>query len=163
MIDLNNTWCEANEENYKKLLGNLNCTEGIYLNVKTDKYIYIDEYKQIQSTSLNIGVIVDLKIYKQICLVNGEFQYVEINHKNNFNCYKSAGVSNSKYSLKPIKKEWYEKPDNFPCILIDDLKEPTDQNKFWYCPSVEIAEQAILFGNLRPATKKEVLELVIKE
>lgn len=84
-------------------------------------------------------------------------------NKNTGNCHKGAGISNSKYSLKPIKKEWYENPDNFPCLLIDDSKEPADQNKFWYCPSVGIAEQAILFGNLRPAIKEEVLTLLVKE
>lgn len=215
MIDLNNTWCEATEENYKKLL-NLNCPEGINLNIKTDKYIYIDEYKQVQSTSLNIGIIVDLKIYKQIHLVNGEFQYVETKPKNNFKDYgfeadfegeilkevkelkgieylgyfvggnktyypciwtKSGRIWKTSvsekdrelYNLKPIKKEWYENPDNAGKLVsinetLGIFKSYAKENEtIIYTSLVNNLEYIIHISKCRPATKEEVLSLLVKE
>ena len=66
-------------------------------------------------------------------------------------------------NLKPIKKEWYENPDNFPCIVmqincIDDreldcghiiFRNIDDFNRFG--------------GDYRHLTKEEVLALLVKE
>ena len=67
------------------------------------------------------------------------------------------------FNLKPIKKEWYENPDNFPCIVmqtncIDDreidcghivFRNIDDFNRFG--------------GDYRHLTKEEVLALLVKE
>ena len=77
-------------------------------------------------------------------------------NKNTGNCYKGAGISNSKYSLKPIKKEWYENPDNFPCLVFS-----SKINEFMVLdrPLVPLK----LNDKVRPATKEEVLSLLVKE
>ena len=54
-------------------------------------------------------------------------------------------------NLKPIKKEWYENPDNFPCLCIDFYDNPIiffSKEEYDKCP------------RLRPATKEELLALL---
>lgn len=56
--------------------------------------------------------------------------------------------------LKPIKKEWYENADNFPCLCIDSYDNPIvifSKEEYDKCP------------RLRLATKEEVLALLVKE
>ena len=189
MIDLNNTWCEATEENVDKLLKRkvsfweLGCVSN-----------YIGEYKYVNIYSK--GNRYEARFCKNISgaeihLVNGEFQYVESKPKNNFKDYgftanfegeilkkigdyyvgyvgrdsctiidstkwdlKGNDVDIQEYHLKPIKKEWYENPDNFPCLCIDSYDNPIiifSKEEYDKCP------------RLRPATKEEVLALLVKE
>lgn len=82
------------------------------------------------------------------------------------NCYKGAGISNSKYNLKPLKKEWYEdKSSRFKLFVLND-----DSFKilhWWYkdkkeldCIDVKTGnKQTISVEKTRLATKKEVLSL----
>lgn len=92
-------------------------------------------------------------------------------NKNTGNCYAGAGVSNSKYTLKPIKKEWYFNKDNFEAykgkIIINKygnirMIQSIDDNK------VSTFEQNMYHDILkveewRPATKDEVLSLLVEE
>ena len=69
------------------------------------------------------------------------------------------------YNLKPIKKEWYENPDNFPCLItngkIVEKAERFDSitQRFYF--------RNVMYSNIsngwRPLTKEEVLSLLIKE
>ena len=81
-------------------------------------------------------------------------------NKHTGTCYKGAGVSNSKYTLKLIKKEWYENPDNFPCIATKDGKNFAVIDSIDYLKRVCIYQHRVDF---RPATKEEVLALLVKE
>ena len=79
-----------------------------------------------------------------------------------WNKYGVSGMS-YEYDLTPIKKPWYENPDNFPCIVmqincIDDreldcghiiFRNIDDFNRFG--------------GDYRHLTKEEVLALLVKE
>lgn len=202
MIDLNNTWCEATGENREALKK---------LNIKLvgigdyRKYLYIDTNGGYLGSTDTIK-----KEWKQIHLVNGEFQYVETKPKNNFkdygfeadfegeilsdiedyyigyyietypcvkekqkiptfwnkntgNCYKGAGISNSKYSLKPIKKEWYENPDNFPVVMIDIETKKPHVAYAYKDGRFQTENFTVKFNKYRPATKEEVLSLLVKE
>lgn len=71
-------------------------------------------------------------------------------------CLQTKGFGYIDMNLKPIKKEWYENPDNFPCIVY----------------SLKLNEYIVLDNPLvplklndefRPATKEEILTLLIKE
>lgn len=203
MIDLNNTWCKATEENVDKLLKRkvsfweLGCISN-YIG----KYRYINIYSK--DNKYEARFCKDI-LGEEIHLVNGEFQYVETKPKNNFKdygfeayfegeifsqyqdefygvvyretgnnwvviwssksgkCYNNDGYDIKKYNLKPIKKEWYENPDNFPCIIkqincTDDvildgdfliLKNINDYHKYG--------------GDYRFPTEKEILKLLVKE
>ena len=193
MINLNNTWCEATEENVDKLLKRkvsfweLGCISN-----------YIGKYKYVNIYSKDNRY--EAKFRKkdisgsEIHLVNGEFQYVEIKPKNNFKdygfeadfegeilkeyenqfvgmvyqnegnfgcswnkkgkCLQTKGFGYIDMNLKPIKKEWYENPDNFPCLCIDYFDNPIvvfSKEEYDKCP------------RLRLATKEEVLALLVKE
>lgn len=86
-------------------------------------------------------------------------------NKNNGSCYKGAGVSNSKYTLKPIKKEWYENPDNFPCVVLDRnynmyLAKGINIDNFL---TQEFNRQIGYVEHFRPATKEEILSLLVKK
>lgn len=56
------------------------------------------------------------------------------------------------YKLTPIKKEWYEIEENFPCIIVDS----SGNFDVTY-------ERYRDIENHRPATKEEVLRLVVDE
>ena len=60
------------------------------------------------------------------------------------------------FNLKPIKKEWYKNPDNFPCLVFS-----SKINEFMVLdrPLVPLR----LNDDFRPATKEEVLTLLVKE
>ena len=208
MIDLNNTWCEATEENYNEII-------KLYDIFYTCDIQDIKYYEFLRNNN-GLLTVCAVSLYeedsKQIHLVNGEFQFVETKPKNNFeeygfeadfegeilsdiedyyigyyietypcvkekqkiptfwnkntgNCYKGAGVSNSKYSLTTIKKEWYENPDNFPCIVIS-LKTNKPHIAYNYNHLEEKIKQETFSSKpdkFRPATKEEVLALLIKE
>ena len=78
-------------------------------------------------------------------------------------CLQPNGFGYINMNLKPIKKEWYENADNFPCIVmqincIDDreldcghiiFRNIDDFNRFG--------------GDYRHLTKEEVLALLVKE
>ena len=64
--------------------------------------------------------------------------------------YDGSIVLTAIYSL--FKKEWYENPDNFPCLCIDSYDNPIiifSKEEYKKCP------------RLRPATKEEVLTLFV--
>ena len=91
-------------------------------------------------------------------------------NKNTGNCYKGAGVSNSKFSLKPIKKEWYENPDNFPCLVMYKEKEIklmeyyVESSKHIEAPCL-LTSDGLVYHSLsecRLATEEEALKLVKK-
>lgn len=73
--------------------------------------------------------------------------------------------SDHRYNLKPIKKEWYENPDNFPCVIIS-LKTNKPHIAYNYNHLEEKIKQEQFSSNpdkFRPATKEEVLSLLVKE
>lgn len=202
MIDLNNTWCEATDENYDVI-------------IKFYNIIYtcdIQDIKYYEFLRNDDGLLTPcaVSLYeegsKQIHLVNGKFEYVK--PKNNFKEYgfeadfdgeilavkddKYFGISKSNESegwvangwkkdgtclyddvshLKPIKKEWYEVESNFEAykgkLIINKYGnvrriQSIDKSK------VSTAEQNMYHDILkvdewRPATKEEILTLLIKE
>lgn len=79
---------------------------------------------------------------------------------------KCSSVGNAIYdTIKPIKKEWFENPDNFPCML---YKNST--NKLHLAYLYNETEKNLKFESFsdaiykyRPATKEEVLSLLVKE
>lgn len=84
------------------------------------------------------------------------------------NCYAGAGVSNSKYTLKLIKKEWYENPDNIgKAIIIEEERLAILKggiNRTVVCIDIQHnAELSINVEKCRPATKEEALALLVKE
>lgn len=138
-IDLNNTWCEATEENIKEI-NNLNLQivgmwiEGKIINLNGATYSFGNTIQENR---------------KQIHLVKGEFQYVESKPKNKFKDYgfeanfegeilkevdrhyigwarlnfgvvsisinKDTNILShyfGSFKLNQIKKEWYENSDN---------------------------------------------------
>ena len=201
MIDFNNTWCKATEEN-REALKKLNIKiVGIG---ESRKYFYID------TNGNYLGCADTIKEeWKQIHLVNGEFQYVETSPKNNFKDYGfeanfegeilkkidnmyigyylnkkncpmsctwwddglcSVGTDLEKdYNLKPIKKEWYENPDNIgKAIIIEEerlaiLKSGSSSATVVCIDIQHNAELSVNVEKCRPATKEEVLTLLVKE
>lgn len=78
---------------------------------------------------------------------------------------KSGDTNYSVYNLKPIKTEWYENPDNFPCVIIS-LKTNKPHIAYTYNHLEEKIKQETFSTNpdkFRPATKEEVLSLLVKE
>ena len=85
--------------------------------------------------------------------------------KNDGNCFCMEGYDDRQYELKPIKKEWYENPDNFPCIVLDRnynmfLAKGIDIDNFL---TQEFNKQIGHVKHFRPATEEEVLVLLVKE
>lgn len=196
MIDLNNTWCEATEENYNEII-------KLYDIFYTCDIQDIKYYEFLRNNN-GLLTVCAVSLYeedsKQIHLVNGEFQFVETKPKNNFKEYgfeadfevEILAVKDDKYfgiskrdelegwvangwkkdgtclyddvsHLNPIKKEWYENPDNFPCIVM----------QINCIDNIEIDCGHIIFRNIddfnrfggdyRHLTKEEVLALLVKE
>lgn len=130
----------------------------------TDTNIWkkMEEPKQIKNNFKDYGFEADFEgeILKE--LDNYLIGYV----KHNYNIksviwYKRSGSLTNDYSLgsdfnlKPIKKEWYENPDNFPCVMYSNLT-----HSFFI---VDRIEDFILDKKYRLATKEEVLKLVVNE
>lgn len=74
----------------------------------------------------------------------------------NGDCYMGIDGDNPvKYNLKPIKKEWYEDENNFPCVAYN---KSTD---LFLVANKENMGLYKTLPHIRPATKEEVLKLVI--
>lgn len=209
---LENTKCEATQENLDKLLS-INKIADV--NIKNaliyDAYFYIKEGKILwgHKKCINPEFWDSLDT---IHLVNGQFHYTEEivikeKPKNNFEeygfeadfegeicflneednyyigyvirsgkkiliqwskrgfAYNSNDFNVEIYDLKPIKKEWYENPDNFPCIIIS-LKTNKPHIAYTYNHLEEKIKQEQFSSSpdkFRPATKEEVLSLLVKE
>ena len=205
-INLENAWCKTTQENYDALI-NLgykpsdNITNAFRNDFKTHLRIKSDIIDWGRKKC--IGAMKNPDFWskdREIHLVNGEFEYVEIKPKNNFkefgfkadfegvicfqdddfniffgfivedgkklarswNKYGVSGMS-YEYDLTPIKKEWYENPDNFPCIVmqincIDDIEIDCGHIIFR-----NIDDFHRFGGDYRHLTKEEVLALLIKE
>ena len=91
----------------------------------------------------------------------------------NYKCYliTSNGVIRiPSRDLKPIKKEWYETPDNFPCIVIYEEKEIklmrsySETSKHRKEPCLLTSDGGVYHSldKCRPATKEEILSLLVK-
>lgn len=67
------------------------------------------------------------------------------------------------FSLKPIKKEWYENPNNFPCLIrqINCVYDESIEDDFLILRNIEDYNK--FGGDYRHATKEEVLSLLVKE
>lgn len=209
MIDLNNT-CFKNDN--PDILDYL-FSKGYTTYSKDTKHGY---WLVIQDKMILMGGNNVKSVYKQIHLVDGEFQYVKeedvrgnkssgtildnrdvISHelssfnKHGFETPEFAGellkevcgvfigyiiqdgsiypvkwekhgrersIGNSKFNLIPIKKHWYEDESNFP-VLLKAIKS----DNYVSMRSKENYLDYINSGNWRPATKEEVLSLLIKE
>lgn len=86
--------------------------------------------------------------------------------KNDGNCFCMEGYDDRQYDLKPIKKEWYENPASFPCIVYHIYN-----NSFYIATDTTIDENSRLiricdnyrpYDVFRPATKEEILALLVK-
>lgn len=77
----------------------------------------------------------------------------------------------AKFNLKKIKKEWYEDPDNFPCIVIYEEKEIklmrsySETSKHRKEPCLLTSDGGVYHSldKCRPATKEEILALCISQ
>lgn len=80
-------------------------------------------------------------------------------------CHQGKGYFMEKYNLKPIKKEWYENPDNFPCLVyMEDKRDEEDKGYYTVLGNMNSYKSEFLIANIiRPATKEEVLALLVKE
>lgn len=204
MIDLNNTWCEATEETEKYLYKNV--SKNTHNLNKENIFIIEKVHNKLDVKTINY---IPNSNYKQIHLVNGEFQYVEPKTKNNFKDYgfeadfegeilkevknyyvgyvyigghtyglswdkngSTFNTSDEKYNLKPIKKEWYENPDNVGKLIVYDYFDDNRigifkclyKDKGWielYTLNGCKVDQKT--HKVRPATKEEVLALLVKE
>ena len=146
MLSLENTKCKDTEEkpkNNSKVYGFVADFEVQILAVKDDKYFGISKMNESEGWVAN-G-------WKK----DGTCLYDDVSH------------------LKPIIKEWYENPDNFPSLVVDDNKKILYVNKYQYTKEnnthwviYEKMGEEIYSLNLeyfRPATKEEVLALLVKE
>ena len=147
-IDLNNTWCEATEENYNALI-RLGYKDEYYSTFKDRKeayhpeilFIYID--LEIDSGSYSFS-----KGSKQIKLINGEFQYVETKPKNNFKEYGfeadfEGEILKEVKELKGIEYLGYFVGGNktyYPCIW-------TKSGRIW---KTSVSEKDRELYNLKP-------------
>ena len=62
-------------------------------------------------------------------------------------------IDEKAFELKPIKKEWYENPDNFPCLIKkNDWFMSVDNNEDY---------QYYIMDGYTLATKEEVLALLV--
>lgn len=91
--------------------------------------------------------------------INGKFEKM---WNKNGECFSLDGDSQNRYNLTPLKKEWYEKEENFPCVATKD------GNNFHILESIDDLKRACIYPDIkkegfRPATKEEVLKLLIKE
>ena len=71
------------------------------------------------------------------------------------------------FNLKPIKKEWYENADNFPCLVYhiynNSFHIATDTTIDENSRLIRICDKYRPYDVFRPATKEEVLTLLVKE
>lgn len=74
-------------------------------------------------------------------------------------CEFCTSAKRRKYSLTPLKKEWYEDESNFPCIIVeDDERLILCRNKYEWIDLIEQHNESF-----RLATKEEVLSLYKEE
>ena len=67
-------------------------------------------------------------------------------------------IRHSEFNLTPIKKEWYEREENFPCIMFNE------KTKYFFVLN-NISAWISCFKNAssyRPATQEEINSLIIK-
>ena len=90
-----------------------------------------------------------------IIFEEGNTYSIEWNHAGKvLNVTLSRGVKN--YNLTPIKKEWYEYPENFPALLKHDWYKIF--NTVYYMEDV-----LALNKHWRLATKEEVMSLYLED
>ena len=80
-------------------------------------------------------------------------------------CLQPNGFGYINMNLKPIKKEWYENPDNFPCLVyMEDKRDEEDKGYYTVLGNMNSYKSEFLIANIiRPATEEEVLALLVKE
>ena len=147
-----------------------------------DVYQGIEEINKIISSKNNFkeyGFEADFEgeILKQIGDILYGVVYVEYFGRGVVCEWNTKGKVISKYKidekafeLKPIKKEWYKNPDNFPCLVIYDDKEIklmgsySETSKFRTEPCLLTAEGVVYhsLSKCRLATEEEALKLVKK-
>lgn len=88
-IDLNNTWCEATEENEKYLYKNVSKDTH---NLNKEKYFILEKvHNKLDVRTINY---IPNSNYRQIHLINGKFEFI-----------------------KEKPKQWYEIENNFPVLM----------------------------------------------
>lgn len=78
-------------------------------------------------------------------------------------CLQPDGFGYDNMNLKPIKKEWYEKNDNFPCIVYDTFACRVAFARKCEFNVIDLCYDIRDISEVRPATKEEVLSLLVKE
>lgn len=113
----------------------------------------LKEIEDMSAGKVFIGYIVyDCKVHSCVWQYNG----VVI----------TRGVNQLTFNLKPIKKEWYENHENFPCLVIHDNKESVLIKYYNKTNNKLISKDSLVHYSIdrcRPATKEEVLTLLVKE
>lgn len=141
-IDLNNTWCEATEENEKYLYKNVSKNTH---NLNKEKYFILEKvHNKLDVRTINY---IPNSNYRQIHLINGKFEFI-----------------------KEKPKQWYEIESNFPCIVMYEEKELVHMrsykkySKHRQEPCLLTSEGGVYYSlsKCRPATKEEILSLFVK-
>ena len=112
----------------------------------------LKEIEDMSAGKVFIGYIVyDCKVHSCIWQYNG--------------VVVTRGINQLTFNLKPIKKEWYENPDNFPCLVyMEDKRDEEDKGYYTVLGNMNSYKSEFLIANIiRPATKEEVLALLVKE
>lgn len=90
----------------------------------------------------------------------------DIEYAIEWNC-KGDNLLNSRfsknYNLTPIKKQWYENTDNFPCIVMQVNCVDSYEIDCGHLVFRNIDDFNKFGGDYRFLTKEEVLSLLIKE
>ena len=84
---------------------------------------------------------------------------------------KGNNVDMEEHHLTPIKKEWYENPDNFPCIVMYEEKSlklmrsysEASKHRKEHCLLTSDGGVYHSLSKCRPATQEEILSLLVKE
>ena len=142
-----------------------------------DVYQGIEEINKIISFKNNFkdyGFEADFEgeILKEFKDMGGFIGYVKHQGQIIENLWWGNGKNRFKeeYNLKPIKKEWYENPDNFPCLVIYEGKEIklmgyyVESSKYRKEPCLLTADGLVYhsLSKCRLATEEEALKLVKK-
>lgn len=79
------------------------------------------------------------------------------------NCLFSEYTSdNEELNLTPLKKEWYDVEDNFPCLCLIKSKS-VNNSSFVVIDDINEYKSYLKIFEVRPATKEEILSLLVKE
>lgn len=120
--------------------------------------ISIDGY-EFEKPDFECGFYDVVEVYKDKFMIfgkvkNGVGQWITMEWQLDSHILGKAIVAD--FNLTPIKKKWHEDESNFPCVMYDERYKG-----FFVCEGRDI--QLHTLDRFRPATKEEILSLLVKE